>query len=91
MLLKILSNPKRLFVCIALLFLYGIYSGLSLPISMYPATSKPSVNMWVPYGTYSAEDFQKEFGNTIESRIRNITNSDIQVDKVDAYYEIDSA
>jgi multidrug efflux pump subunit AcrB len=91
MLLKILSNPKRLFVCIALLFLYGLYSGFNLPISMYPATSKPSVNMWVPYGTYSAEDFQKEFGNTIESRIKKITNSDIKVDKVDAYYEIDSA
>jgi HAE1 family hydrophobic/amphiphilic exporter-1 len=47
--------------------------------------------MWVPYGTYSAQDFQKKFGDTIESRIRNITNADIKVDKVDAYYETDNA
>lgn len=91
MLKLILSNPKRLFVCLSLILVYGIYSGFTLPISMYPATSKPSVNMWVPYGTYSAESFQKEFGSTIESRIKKVSNSEIQVTEVNAFYEEDSA
>ncbi|MFT6632297.1 MAG: HAE1 family hydrophobic/amphiphilic exporter-1 [Bacteriovoracaceae bacterium] len=91
MLKAILSNPKRLFVILGLILGYGIYSGFTLPVSMYPATSKPSVNMWVPYGTYSADTFQKEFGNTIESRIKKVSNSEIKVDEVNAFYEEDSA
>ena len=86
-----LSNPKRTFALVAILFVYGIYCGLSLPISMYPSTSKPSVNMWIPYGTFSAKSFRNEFGNQIESRIKKISNSSIKVDKVDAFYNSDSA
>lgn len=91
MLFKILSNPKRLFVCVIVLFFYGLYSGINLPISMYPASSKPVVNMWVPFGTYSSENFRTEFGGTIESRVRKISNSEIKIDKVNAYYEEDGA
>jgi multidrug efflux pump subunit AcrB len=91
MLKSIFSNPKRLFVCLGLILAYGIYSGFTLPVSMYPATSKPSVNMWVPYGTFSSDTFQKEFGNTIESRIKQVSNSEIKVDEVNAFYQEDSA
>ncbi|MBT4791525.1 MAG: efflux RND transporter permease subunit, partial [Halobacteriovoraceae bacterium] len=89
MLRHILSNPARLFVTALIFVAYGVYSGFSLPVSMYPATSKPSVNMWVPYGTYSAKNFQKEFGNAIDGRIKKISNNDVQVDKLNSKYEED--
>ena len=91
MLKNILSNPKRLFVIILVLSSFGLYCGMNLPVSMYPASSKPVVNMWVPYGTHSSDSFREDFGKTIESRIREISNSKIQVDYIDAYYEEDGA
>ena len=96
MLLKIFSHPKRLFCCLFLVAAFGLYAGFNLPISMYPASSKPTVNMWVPYGTYSANDFREKIGNEIESRIKSISNSELTIDNVtvqydsdDAYYEIE--
>ncbi|MDP7320735.1 MAG: efflux RND transporter permease subunit [Bacteriovoracaceae bacterium] len=91
MLKKILSNPKRLFVCVSLIVLYGIYSGYKLPISMYPATSKPSVNLWVPYGTYSAKKFRADFGSQIEAQLEKISNNQTKIDEIDAYYREESA
>lgn len=87
MLKTILSNPKRLFVCVAILVAFGIYSGFKLPVSLFPATSKPVIRMWVPFGTYSAATFRDQFGDTIEKRIQKISNSEIKVDDVKAFYE----
>lgn len=87
MLKSIFGNPKRLFVCLAIVVGLGIYAGFTLPVSMYPATSKPSVRMWVPYGTYSSDKFREDFGKTIESRITKITNSEIKVSETYVFYE----
>ena len=73
MLRSIFKNPARLFLCITIIVAFGIYSGFTLPISMYPATSKPTVQMWIPYGTYSSAKFRDEYGETVESRIQSIS------------------
>lgn len=90
MLKTIFANPKRLFLCVMLLVAYGVYSGFQLPVSMYPATSKPSVNIWVPYGTYSADSFRKEFGTLFASRINKISNSKLKIDELKSFYRENS-
>lgn len=87
MLRSIFKNPARLFLCITIIVAFGIYSGFTLPISMYPATSKPTVQMWIPYGTYSSAKFRDEYGETVESRIQSISNSQAKVEDLNVYYE----
>lgn len=87
MLQKLFSHPKRIFAVLALLAVMGIYAGLTLPISMYPATSKPTVQMWIPYANLSSESFKQKYGSFIESRVKKISNEETKIDTIDAYYE----
>lgn len=88
---KLFSHPKRIFAVLGLLTLLGIYCGLTLPISMYPASSRPSVQMYIPYANLSAETFQEKFGSLIEGRINRVSNEETKVDTIEAKYQDSNA
>ena len=91
MLETLLNNPKRLFVIVAMLLAYGLYSAMQLPVSMYPASSKPEISVWIQYGTLSRDEFQREYGGQIEGKILKISDSGYKVSELKANYEATGA
>ena len=90
-LIKLFSQPKRVFAILGLLAMLGVYCGLTLPISMYPASSRPTVQMWIPYANLSAETFQQQYGSIIEGRINRVSNEETKVDTIKAEYRDSNA
>jgi hydrophobic/amphiphilic exporter-1 (mainly G- bacteria), HAE1 family len=86
MLRLFLNNPIRLFALIALVALFGIYQGFQLPISLYPQTSRPVVQMNINYGGQSAKEFIRRFGANIEWQLENIKNSGLKIESVKSSY-----
>lgn len=81
-----LKNPIRLFVIMGIIALFGIFLGLKLPISLYPQTSRPVVQMNVNYGGQSAREFIRRFGANIEWQLENIKNSGLTIESVKSRY-----
>lgn len=86
MLKRILENPFRLFVLVALVALTGIWCSFQLPISLYPQTSKPVVQMGMSYGGYSSQEFIRKYGSNIEFQLEKIKNTGLSLDHVKADY-----
>lgn len=80
------SNPLRVYLLLAVLAAIGVFSGLSLPISLFPNSSKPSGNMSIPYAGLSAEDFRREHGNSIEWKLRALKTESVKVEEVKTNY-----
>ena len=81
-----LKNPFRLFVLLILVAGVGIWSGMELPVSLYPQTSKPVVRMSVIYAGLSSEEFIRKYGATIEYQLENIKNTGLKLESVKANY-----
>lgn len=81
-----LQNPIRLFALITVIALIGIYFGFKLPISLYPQTSRPVVQMNINYGGQSAKEFIRRFGANIEWQLENIKNSGLVIESVKSRY-----
>lgn len=86
MLQQVLKQPFRLAIIVLLIAAFGIYCGFNLPISLYPQTSKPVVEMNVSYGGYSAEEFIRKYGANIEYQLENIKNTGLPLESVKANY-----
>ncbi len=80
------SSPLRVYVILIALSIIGIWSGFSLPISLYPNSSKPSVNACIGYDM-SADSFYRTFGSSLESQLQNINTPETKVERMTANYE----
>ena len=56
------SSPLRVYLCLGLLALIGLYSGFNLPVSLFPNSSKPTVSVGLNYGSATAEEFLSSHG-----------------------------
>lgn len=83
---SIYSSPFRVYLVFALLGLLGSFSGFKLPISLYPNSSRPTIWVNSSYGHLSAKEFMHEYGNSLGSKLKNISSNNIEVDKVVADY-----
>jgi HAE1 family hydrophobic/amphiphilic exporter-1 len=87
MLESILKNPKRIIFIFSFIAIAGIMSGLNLPISLFPQTSKPIVRLNVNYAGLSAEDFIRKYGANFESQLEGIKNTGLKISYVKGEYQ----
>ncbi len=80
------SSPLRVYLLLGVLSLIGIFCGLSLPVSLFPNSSKPVVMVRIPLGDMTAKDFLNSYGTNLESSLSAINTQNVEVEKLDALY-----
>ena len=90
MIQQLYKSPTRVYCFLAFLAAIGIYLGTKLPVSLFPQSSKPHIYVSVRYGSMTMNEFQKEYGNTVETQLRTITGFGLKIDEVQATYEVSS-
>ena len=82
----IYSSPLRVYMIMALLAVLGIYSGLNLPVSLYPNSSKPTIWCQVGFGSLNTTEFLDSYGKNIEYQLKTIESEGLKVEKLKADY-----
>ena len=82
----IYSSPMRVYLCLGILALVGVYSGLQLPVSLFPNSSKPTVWVSISYGTSTSDEFVKTHGDNIERQIQGVSIDGKKVEKLGSEY-----
>lgn len=80
------NSMLRIYLIFGALAILGVIAGMNLPVSLFPNATKPEVNVEIRYGGMSAEAFQYEYGNKLESQLINISNTGYKVNTVTANY-----
>ncbi len=80
------SSPLRVYLLLGTLSLVGIFCGLNLPVSLFPNSSKPVVQVRIPLGDMTAKDFLNTYGANIEASISAINTEKVRVEKLEASY-----
>ncbi len=83
---KVYTSPFRVYLCLFILACVGVFSGMELPISLYPNANRPTIQTSLSYGSSNATEFLESYGSTIENRLKSISSDGINVDKVSANY-----
>jgi multidrug efflux pump subunit AcrB len=83
------ASPFRVYLSLIVLALAGIYAGLNLPISLFPNSSRPTIGVQMPYGSYTIHEFVQQHGNRIEAQLRPISTDTAEVEQVKAHYDQD--
>lgn len=87
----IYSSPLRVYLALGLLAAIGIYSATKLPISLFPNSTKPEVSVSISYGNSTAEGFLGSYGMELEDQLRSLNVNGVEVEKVTATYDSNSA
>lgn len=88
---EIYSKPLRVYVALAVLAFAGVYSGLRLPISLFPNSSQPEINININYGSLSEEEFKTNYGALIEGRLRSLSVDGFKIEEIKSEYRDGSA
>ena len=75
---RLYSSPLRVYLCLGLLALVGVYSGLKLPISLFPNSSKPTIWVSLHYGSGTADEFLNAYGKTLENLLVSVSVDDVK-------------
>jgi len=86
-LLVLYSSPLRVYLCLAALALAGLIAGMSLPISLFPNSSKPRVRVNISYGSSTATEFLDVYGRNLEGVLAGIKTDKVEVERVEANYD----
>lgn len=88
---KIYAHPLRVYLLLLALAIAGVFAGMQLPVSLFPNSSKPIIDVIIPYSDSSATDFYRNYGVLLEPQLQSISTPDVQIDHFRAYYRKDSA
>ena len=80
------SSPLRVYLVLSILAALGVWAGLSLPISLFPKNAQPYVNVNASYGSLSAIEFRRLYGERIETELKAIKGRMAEVQSVEANY-----
>jgi HAE1 family hydrophobic/amphiphilic exporter-1 len=80
------SSPLRVYLLLGVLSVIGLFCGWSLPISLFPNSSKPVVMAYVPYGDMTGKEFLDSYGRGLESSISALNTESVTVEKLEASY-----
>lgn len=83
---RLYASPLRVYLCLGVLALAGIFSGLKLPVSLYPNSSKPVVAVQGFYGSLTPDEFLETYGRALESQLRTGAVAGVQVETIRASY-----
>ncbi len=76
------GNPAAALLIIVTILVSGTIQFLRLPISLYPMTSKPLLDIRIPSETMNAREFQERFGEEVENALLAVT----KVERVEGDY-----
>lgn len=75
-----------MYVILGALALWGILSGLQLPISLFPNSSQITVSANIPTGSLSSQQFFEAYGKELESGLQGIKIDSVSVKEIRAEY-----
>src|SRR4051812_39492529 len=85
---RIYSSPLRVYLGLAILAIAGIFCGTQLPVSLFPNSAKPTISVYIPYGSNTPTEFMTAHGNYIEGKLQLISTESVEVEKTRATYEL---
>jgi HAE1 family hydrophobic/amphiphilic exporter-1 len=80
------SKPLRVYIILGALALWGIISGLQLPISLFPNSSQITVSVNIPTGSLSSQQFFEAYGNDLEASLQGMKVESVAVKELHANY-----
>jgi HAE1 family hydrophobic/amphiphilic exporter-1 len=80
------QKPLRVYLILAALGIWGIWSGLGLSTSLFPMSSQTTVAVNVGYGSYAAQQFYDSVGMELESQLSAIKSDGVAIEKLVADY-----
>lgn len=85
------SKPLRVYIILGALAIWGIISGLRLPISLFPNSSQITISVNIPLGSLSAQQFFEAYGNDLESNLQGMKIESVAVKELHAEYRNQNA
>lgn len=86
----IYASPLRVYLGLLMLALVGLYSAFHLPISLFPNSSKPRINIWLSYGSLTPAEFLNSYGLDLEEQLRTLDVNGVAVETVTSNYSDNS-
>ena len=80
------SKPLRVYIILGALAIWGILSGMQLPISLFPNSSQITVAVYVPTGSLSSQQFFEAYGNDLEAELQGLKIGSVPVKELSADY-----
>lgn len=80
------SQPLRVYLALGALALWGLMSGFSLPVSLFPAASQPIIGVEVNYGSLTPAQFFESIGRYMEPQLQSVRADRIGVRNLTAEY-----
>jgi HAE1 family hydrophobic/amphiphilic exporter-1 len=80
------SKPLRVYLLLGALALWGIISGLSLSVSLFPMSNQPRIGVSIAYGSYSSRQFFDSIGRSLEQELQRTKANGYAVDKLTSQY-----
>lgn len=84
---KLYASPLRVYFCLGIIAIAGIFAGLRLPVSLFPNSAKPLIGVNVSYGDATAEEFLNNYGRALESQLKGISTDRLEVEQLTSSYE----
>ena len=84
---RIYQSPLRVYLVIGALAIWGILSGFDLSISLFPLSERAVINVRVPFWQFSGQQFLKNYGYVIETRLGTLAIEGKSPEKISAAYE----
>src|SRR5277367_1064525 len=88
---SIYRSPFRVYLVLGILAVIGIVCAFRLPVSLFPNSTKPSIEVSVAYGGMNAEQFVSTYGRRLESRLQAMSEPGVEVERVSSTFEDESA
>ncbi|MEA9355512.1 efflux RND transporter permease subunit [Bacteriovorax sp. PP10] len=85
------SKPLRVYIILGALAIWGIISGLQLPISLFPNSSQITISVSIPMGSLSSQQFFEAYGNDLESNLQGMKIESVAVKELHAEYRNQNA
>lgn len=83
---NVYTRPLRVYVILGTLALWGIFSGIQLPISLFPNSSQVIIAVNVSSGNLSSQQFYEAYGRELESNLQSLKVDSIAVKELKAEY-----
>ena len=80
------ASPLRVYLCLGAAALAGLLAGSSLPVSLFPNSSKPKIQVNLNYGNSTSDEFLNTYGRNVENALRGVLADGVEVESVKAHY-----
>lgn len=80
------TKPLRVYVILGALALWGVFSGLQLPISLFPNSSQITIAANIPTGALSSQQFFEAYGRELEASLQGLKVDNVSVKELRADY-----